>query len=173
MIFSNHPATMWSRYWNSYYDCKVLETLSLATAATLLCEEPESDVSLSIQSLDSDWESENEDEDVVPMILTLSTLLQHSEVHKVIEDDTIHFNQRLLIVNFNEAQCLEHFRFRKNHLIELAEALWPRMLLYLPRDSHYDRIKCTNNYRCPFETAILIHEDSNLSRMIFLHVVKL
>ena len=45
MIFSNHPATMSSRYWNSYYDRKVLETLSLATAATLLCEEPESDVS--------------------------------------------------------------------------------------------------------------------------------
>ena len=93
MIFSNHPATMSSRYWNSYYDRKVLETLSLATAATLLCEEPESDVSLSIQSLDSDWESENEDEDVVPMILTLSTLLQHSIVHKVIKDNTIHFNK--------------------------------------------------------------------------------
>ena len=137
---------MSSRYWNSYYDRKVLDTLSLATAATLLCEESESDYSMSIQSLESDWESEDEDEAMVPMILTMSTLLQHSEVHKVIEDDTINFDQRFLIENFNEAQCLEHFRFRKCHLIELAEALWPQMLPYLPRDSYYDRIKCTNDY---------------------------
>ena len=138
---------MSSRYWNSYYDRKVLDTLSLATAASLLvCEESESEESLSIQSLESDWESE-EDDDMVPTILTLSTLLQHSEVHKVIDDDTIIFDQRLLIDNFNEAQFLEHFRFRKCHLIELAEALWPRMLPYLPLDSQYDRIKCTNDYR--------------------------
>ena len=90
------------------------------------------------------------------MILTLSTILHHSEVHKIIEDDCINFNKRLLIDIFNEAQCLERFRFRKCHLIELAEALWSQMLPYLLRDSQYDRIRCTNDYRCPFETTLLI-----------------
>ena len=47
---------MSSRYWNSYYDRKVLDTLSEAMAAALLvCAESKYDNSMSIQSLESDW----------------------------------------------------------------------------------------------------------------------
>ena len=56
---------MSSRYWNSYYDRKVLDTLSVATAAALLvCDESEFDDLMSIQILESDWESKDEDDDI-------------------------------------------------------------------------------------------------------------
>ena len=111
-------------YLNSYYHRKVLDDLSLRTPVVLhTCNESEDDELSSIQSLEPNYDNESEDgEDMIPNMLLLGTLLQHPGMHKIIKDDTIQFGCRLLIDDFNEGQCLQHFRFRKCHQ-EYAESI--------------------------------------------------
>ena len=103
----------------------------------------------------SDAESDDEEEEqpsVLPLLFTLTTLQKHAKVYSPIEDTTIEFNRRLTLADFNESQCIVHFRFRKQDLILLAAELWPRLGL----EGTYERIDCIHGYTCPFETALLI-----------------
>lgn len=72
---------------------------------------------------------------VLPILLTLGTLLQHHEVHKSYEDDTIQFGQIKVINDFNDSEYIDHFRFKKQHLHILANLLWPRLQPLLEGDN--------------------------------------
>ena len=105
-----------------------------------------------------DWdtdEEEEEDEDnegVLSLLFLLGTIFRHGEVYAPIEDSSIEFGRRMVIADFNLSQCIQHFRFRKENLIKVAQSLWPRLDIR----GMYDNIRCENRYRCPFETALLI-----------------
>jgi len=105
-----------------------------------------------------DWdtdEEEEEDEDnegVLSLLFLLGTIFRHGEVYAPIEDTRIEFGRRMVIADFNESQCIQHFRFRKGDLIKVAKSLWPRLDIR----GTYENIHCVNRYRCPFETALLI-----------------
>ena len=134
------------RYWNTSYERRELNTL----AATTCCLYLHSDIC--DPGSDSDTEEEEETSVGLPLLFTLATLSKHSNVFSPIEDTSIEFGRRLTIEDFNESQCVSYFRFRKQHLKEVATALWPRLGL----EGSYKSIKCENRYRCPFETALLI-----------------
>jgi nuclease HARBI1 len=59
-----------------------------------------------------------------------------------------------LINDYNEATCINFFRFQKNDLQELATLLWPRIQTHL--NGNYDQIICINQYSIPFESGLLI-----------------
>jgi DDE superfamily endonuclease len=70
------------------------------------------------------------------------------------EDTTIQFGQRLLISDFNDAQCVDEFRFRKEDLQLVADSLWPKIGLFLDGDK--ERIVVDNYYTAPYETCLLL-----------------
>jgi hypothetical protein len=70
------------------------------------------------------------------------------------EDATIHFGQRLTISDFNDAQCLDEFRFRKEDLQLVADSLWPKIGLFL--NGGRERIVMDNHYTAPYETCLLL-----------------
>ena len=71
-----------------------------------------SDDSSEIMDWDTD-EEEEEDEDnegVLRLLFLLSTIFRHGEVYAPIEDTRIEFGRRMVIADFNESQCIQHFR---------------------------------------------------------------
>ena len=105
-----------------------------------------------------DWDTDEEEEEdeekegVLCLVFSLGTIFRHGEVYAPIEDTTIEFGRRMVIADFNESQCIQHFRFRKKNLVKVAQSLWSRLDIR----GTYDNIRCENRYRCPFETALLI-----------------
>ena len=76
-------------------------------------------------------------------------------IYTPIVDDTIDFNAPpKSIQDYNDSTCISYFRFRKNELQQLADLLWPRIHNILQGD--HDSTVCTNGYRIPFETGLLI-----------------
>ena len=131
-------------YWNSASERRELQALATTTSLLYACDS---------QSSDSEASDVEDDPQIsVPLLLTLGTLAKHVQVYQPIQDSTIKFGLTMHIADFNESQCVLHFRFRKQHLMELATALWPRLVL----KGTYDCITCENRYKCPFETALLI-----------------
>ena len=53
-----------------------------------------------------------------------------------------------------KCSCIQYFRFRKEHIFDLVQLLWPKMSLIL--FGEYDKIKVHNRYTVHFETGILI-----------------
>lgn len=80
-----------------------------------------------------------------------------------IEDDTIQFGQKRLVRDFNDSDCLLHFRWRKARLQTVADKLWPRLEPHLEGTAL--SIRCDNNYKAPYETCLLIY----LARMSYPH----
>ena len=139
--------TMSLRYWNTAYERRELNTI----AATTCCLYMSTDIY--DPTSDSDTEDEEDETSIgLPLLFTLATLAKHTVVFTPIEDASIEFGRRLTIEDFNESQCIMYFRFRKEHLKDVAKALWPKLAL----EGRYDSILCANRYRCPFETALLI-----------------
>jgi hypothetical protein len=54
----------------------------------------------------------------------------------------------------SDCDCINDLRFRKIHLQEVSEKLWPLMQPHL--DGDYDRIRLQNRYTLPFETCFMI-----------------
>jgi hypothetical protein len=72
-----------------------------------------------------------------------------------IVDGTIDFNKKHLVIeNFNEAQCLDEFRFRKQDLQVIADRLWPKLSLLL--EGTRDKIVVSYGYVVPYETGLLL-----------------
>ena len=139
---------MSSRHWNCYRDRQGLEILHGTSLLLYSCMDIDSDVS-------SDTLSESDDDSVVlPTVMTVGTIGQFCEVHKVYTDDTIQFGQMKTLVDFNDTQSLLYFRFKKDDILILINAVWPRLRGYL--QGQYDRLRVKNDYRCHFETALLI-----------------
>ena len=75
-------------------------------------------------SSESDEDDDHEDRSVLPLLFTLGTVQKFVQVYASIEDGTIEFGRRMMIDDYNECQCIKHFRFRKDNLKELSRALW-------------------------------------------------
>jgi hypothetical protein len=72
-----------------------------------------------------------------------------------IEDNTTQWGKRILIEDLSEDDAVTHFCFRKVHLQEAANQLWPRLLSYL--SSHRGAVKVQNGkYTLPYETLLLL-----------------
>ena len=100
----------------------------------------DSDSSLSsISSVDDDDDemsisSDDTDKRLEKMIK--ATTVKYVETFEVMEDTTIHWGKQMLIENLSEEYSLTHFRFKKRHLQELADKLWPRLSVYLDGTKH-------------------------------------
>ena len=77
-----------------------------------------------------------------------------------LEDSTIRWRQRhegLLICEISEDDAIAHFRFRKPHLQELSDMLWPRLHEFLPGAGSPNLVVFENgNYSAPYETMLLM-----------------
>ena len=77
-----------------------------------------------------------------------------------LEDSTIRWRQRhegLLIREISEDDAIADFRFRKSHLQELADMLWPRLRQFLPGAGSPNLVVYENgNYSAPYETMLLM-----------------
>ena len=72
-----------------------------------------------------------------------------------IEDTTIQWGKRILIEDLSEDDAVTHFCFRKIHLQEVANQLWPRLQSYL--SGHKGAVKVENGkYTLPYETLLLL-----------------
>ena len=72
-----------------------------------------------------------------------------------IEDNTIQWGKRILIEDLSEDDAVSHFLFRKVHLQEVANQLWPRLQRYL--SGHKGAVKVQNGkYTLPYETLLLL-----------------
>ena len=58
------------------------------------------------------------------------------------EDNTIQWGKKILIDDLSKDDVVTHFRFRKVHLQEVANQLWPRLQFYL--SGHKGAIKVEN-----------------------------
>ena len=114
----------------------------------------------------------------VPSLLTIGSLLKYAEVYKEIEAMTIRWGYRLHIDDYNESRCLQHFRFRKNHLVKLVEAMcihtyifyymatWTKYIaltiIFDPRKQH-----CSS-----YSITLVAHVEYSLTWMTFLECVE-
>ena len=105
-------------YWNTLKERTELKGIC-ATTCVLYMFDTESECS---SDSDSDVDEEDRPKDL-PLLFTLATLSKYAEVHGALEDTTIQFGRRLVIDDFNDSQCIMHFRFRKEHLKVVARAL--------------------------------------------------
>ena len=139
---------MSSRYWSCKRDWKVLDILHNTTTVTYECA----------HYISSSSEDEHSESDVeiflVPTVFTLGTVDQFLEVNKVYVDHTIEWGHMKTIDDFNESQCIYHFRFKKLDMFEMKRALWPRLQEYLTGMIEYIQVR--NGYICQFDTALLI-----------------
>ena len=71
------------------------------------------------------------------------------------QDFTIQWGKRILIEDLSEDDAATHFCFRKVHLQEVANQLWPRLQCYL--SGHKGAVKVQNGkYTLPYETLLLL-----------------
>jgi hypothetical protein len=82
-------------------------------------------------------------------------LVYGSFIYGKIEDESINFNQRRTIQDFTCSECVNDFRFRKEHLQDLSHKLWPRLSPFL--GDNRDHLILQNRYTAPFETCLLVY----------------
>ena len=71
------------------------------------------------------------------------------------EDNTIQWGEKILIEDLSKDDAVTHFQFRKVHLQEVANQLWPRLQFYL--SGHKGSVKVKNGkYSLPYETLLLL-----------------
>ena len=121
--------------WNTVSELSEVRNLTTTLFLLHLKEAAKDNSSMSGESschkenMDLEWESESdEDEDDSEMgglllMFSLGTLLQHNQIYTPIEDNSIVFGGRVLIADLNESQCLKHFQFRKEHLLQVTTSL--------------------------------------------------
>jgi DDE superfamily endonuclease len=79
----------------------------------------------------------------------------YNHVYGRFQDGNIHFGQKKVIADFNDSECINDFRFRPEHLHELADALWPRLSPFL--EGNREKIVVGHRYTAPFETCLLVY----------------
>ena len=79
----------------------------------------------------------------------------YDETFAAFEDNKIEFGRRPTIKDFNDAECLANFRFRKQELFKLADMLYPRLLPFLSF-ANSGCVIVDNRYTSPYETCLLV-----------------
>ena len=141
------------RVWNTVSERQRLQRY-VEVAQAMLDDDDSSGASM--PSFDEEWLllSSESSSDSVDMVLEATVRYRDTIYHRFF-DPTINFMAPPLVVqDVDESSCISEFRFRKEHLQELANLLWPKMSLYLEGDR--DKITVRNKYTCPYETGILL-----------------
>jgi nuclease HARBI1 len=156
------------RRWNSAFERTGLRQLEAEAARAIeLAIEIEFGSDASVSSTSSSKSSSSSSSSsssfdaiaaVLPLLANIAGLRR--EIYSHVEDESIQFGRRLVIQDFTPSQCLEQFRFRKVHLYEFANALWPRIEPYFDGDK--SGIIC-EGYNVPYETCLLLY----LARLSF------
>jgi hypothetical protein len=130
-------------------------------AISLLDEIDDQSTSSSSSSSSSDSsDSDSEDEE---LILDAFFLASHNantiacELTRTIEHPNIIWRRKggLTIDELSLDDALTHFRFRKVHLQEVSDKLWPRLLCYL--DGEKNKILFgEGHFSAPYETLLLL-----------------
>ena len=120
----------------------------------------EDDYDFSSLSSDDDDDDDDSDSGIVCMndlILPLAkaVLENMTLIYQQIEDETITFGQKKKIEDFTDSECLADFRFRKVHLTQVADELWPRLSPVL--GNNREDLVLENKYHAPFETCLLLY----------------
>lgn len=88
-------------------------------------------------------------------LLVETVRLEGTRIWAPKEDPTIDWERPFLrIADVEDGTSDLEFRFRKNHLQQIADTLWDRMSFFLDGDK--DDIACANRYHCPYETGFLL-----------------
>jgi len=88
-------------------------------------------------------------------LLVQTVLLEGTRIWAPKEDPTIDWQRPYLrIADVEDATSDLEFRFRKNHLQQIADQLWDRMSFFL--DGNKEDVVCVNRYHCPYETGFLL-----------------
>jgi hypothetical protein len=115
-------------------------------------DEDDDDDHMSVSS--SDLDSSQSSADTVEHVLR-QTFDFGNMIYTRFEDPNIDWDSRPpLISDVSDCDCINDLRFRKIHLQEVSEKLWPLMQPHL--DGDYDRIHLQNRYTLPFQTCFMI-----------------
>ena len=68
------------------------------------------------------------------------------ELYQPIENTSIQWNRMRKIEEFNEAQCLNHFRFRKEDLKKMVHVLFLSLPMYLKKNDDNHIVKCQYDF---------------------------
>ena len=117
-------------------------------------QDDDDDSMSSVGSVDTDSSVESSNDDLFPEMLCVLSILQHDRTYKQLEDVSVDWGRRLKVADINESDCDSEFRFQKDDLQEVADALWPRLQPYLGLDP--EAIECKNRFKCPCETMLLL-----------------
>jgi hypothetical protein len=139
------------RRWNSVSERNKLGRYIINLAELVAGE---SDDSSSSSSSNEDSDSSTSSDDTVAMVL--ETTIEYSKfVYQPLVDDSIDFEAPpLLIGDLNEAVSIIDFRFRKQHIQEIADRLWPKLCPLL--NGTRDKIKVEILSNCQHELTISI-----------------
>jgi len=88
-------------------------------------------------------------------LLVETVRLEGTRIWAPKEDPNIDWQRPFLrIADVEDGTSDLEFRFRKNHLQQIADLLWDRMSFFL--DGDQNDIVCANRYHCPYETGFLL-----------------
>jgi hypothetical protein len=145
------------RRWSSILERR--RALNLALTAVFMEETMGHDLTESTSSSSS---SSSDDDDNIFINNATDTMLQHAarlvtDIDGGTEDSSIQWRAHggLLIGDVSEDDAIAHFRFRKRHLQELANKIWPRVQEYLTgvkTSITFD----SGNYSAPYESLLLM-----------------
>ena len=143
------------RRWNSVAERKRYDRY-LQLSSLMIARQEELNRTSSDDSSSSSDSSIDGDVSSVPIILIKAAIDLKALLNRPIVDDTIDFNPNFIIYirDLEESICLSEFRFRKDHLQEFADRLWPKMESVL--EGSISGISCNNGYCCPYETGLLM-----------------
>ena len=141
------------RVWNTVSERQRLQRY--VEAAQLMLQHDDSSGTRR-SDLDEDWSSLSSESSIDTVDMVLETTVRYGNaIYQRFFDPSIDFMAPPLVVgDLDESSCISEFRFRKEHLQELANLLWPKLSLFLEGDK--DKIKVKNKYTCPYETGILL-----------------
>jgi hypothetical protein len=133
--------------------------MNLALLTTTLIEEIEANLS---ETSSSSCSSSEEDDNDMMLVDITDMLLQHTarvvaDIDGGTEDCTIQWRKYggLLIQDVSEDDAIAHFRFRKRHLQEVADKVWPRVQEYLVGGKMAVTYN-SGNYSAPYESLFLL-----------------
>ena len=143
-------------YWNTYAERRNAFTMVNSIGNVIRDDNSISSMSSDDTDLDNDvsLNSLSEDDDSLITLMYKNTTSFLRTIFMPVEAGDIEWGKSMLIRDISKLDAIKDFRFRKDHLQEIADKLWDKglgLLLDGPKES----IKVSHDYRVPYETGIL------------------
>jgi len=151
-FLERHRCLVWQQYAISLLDDEEDDSSSASSSSSSF-----SSSDCSMNSDDSMMSSDDEVLDEVLLAIGNANAIALEFTNTISHPDIVwrHGRCGLAIEDLSSDDALSFFRFRKVHLQEVSDKLWPRLSIYL--DGTKDRIKFgEENYVAPYETLLLL-----------------